>query len=206
MGNENEKIFRFSEDREKEKTIIKEELKKIEKELKIIEEEETRLFYRSMRLDDQKDTLKSRLESLMHGKNNGSQHKLYNFSREELIEVLDDFLQYKDYFENPPKEAYEVDDFDYTECREAKEIEQLLYKYDIYDTKYIEKLPIMKVRYNKETPAEFSREKLKFDEILVVLTWLHRGERWGGGLFNEAIKEKTFYNLLKRMEEIRNEL
>ena len=206
MSLNNEKIFRFDENREKEKIMLMEELEKIERELKIIKKEEMKLFDRTMTLDYQKDTLRSQLESLSRGINNSSQHNLYNFNREELIRVLDDFIQYKDYFENPPEEAYEMDDWDYCKCKEAKEIEQLLYKYEIHDTKYSEKLPIMKVKYNKETPAELSREELMLDEILVILTWLHRHERWCGGAFNEAIKDGTFYNLLKRMEEIRNEL
>jgi hypothetical protein len=49
-------------------------------------------------------------------------------SKEELKIILDDFIQYKDYFENPPEEAYLVDDWDYSECKEAREIEHLLYK------------------------------------------------------------------------------
>ena len=206
MSLNNEKIFRFDENREKEKIMLMEELEKIERELKIIKKEEMKLFDRTMTLDYQKDTLRSQLERLSRGINNSSQHNLYNFNREELIRVLDDFIQYKDYFENPPEEAYEMDDWDYCKCKEAKDIEQLLYKYEIHDTKYSEKLPIMKVKYNKETPAELSREELMLDEILVILTWLHRHERWCGGAFNEAIKDGTFYNLLKRMEEIRNEL
>ena len=60
-----------------------------------------------------------------------SQYILNNFNREELILILDDFLQYKDYFENPPEEAYEVDDWEYSKCKEAYEIEHLLYKYEI---------------------------------------------------------------------------
>ena len=206
MSLNTEKIFRFDENREKEKIMLMEELEKIERELKIIKKEEMKLFDRTMTLDNQKDTLRSQLERLSRGRNNSSQHNLYNFNREELIRVLDDFIQYKDYFENPPEEAYEMDDWDYCKCKEAKDIEQLLYKYEIHDTKYSEKLPIMKVKYNKETPAELSGEELMLDEILVILTWLHRHERWCGGAFNEAIKDGTFYNLLKRMEEIRNEL
>ena len=210
-----EKIFRFDETREKEKKILVEELEKIEKDLKKLEiiektkygrEEEMNLFMKTMRLDNQKDALKNQLEGLIRRKNDSSQHNLYNYNRDELIEILDDFIQYKDYFENPPEEAYEMDDWDYCECKEAKEIEQLLYKYEIHDTKYPEKLPIMERIYNKKTPAEFSSEKLKFDEILIVLTWLHREERWSGGAFYRAIEDGTFYNLLSRLKEIRDEI
>lgn len=215
-----EKIFRFDENREKEKKIIIGELEKIEKELKILteeleilekikdgsEEEEMNIFIKTIRLDNQKDALKNQLEGLIRRKNDSSQHKLYNFNRDELIEILDDFIQYKDYFENPPEEAYEMDDWDYCKCKEAKEIEQLLYKYEIYDTKYPEKLPIVERIYGGKSPAFFSSQELKLDEILIVLTWLHREERWCGGAFNRAIEDKTFYNLLSRLEEIREEL
>ena len=137
---------------------------------------------------------------------NFSQYILDNFNREELIAILDDFIQYKDYFENPPKEAYEMDRMEYSKCEEAHEMERLLYKYEIFDSQYNDKLRGMERKYNKREPDEFSREKLYLDEIFAVLTWLHRGERHCGAFFNEAIEKKTFYNLLKRMEEIRNEL
>ena len=203
---EAEKIFIFYENGGKEKDILIEELEKVDKELKEVQAEEMRLILKTSDLESNKDTLQHRLDSLKKGKNRESKQQLYNLNREDWIEILDDFIQYKDYFENPPEEAYVVDDWDYCRCREAKEVEQLLYKYEIYDTKYIDKLPIMKIRYKKNTPAGFSREKLKLDEILVVLTWLHREERWCGGAFYKAIKNKTFYYILKRMEEIRNEL
>lgn len=203
---EAEKLFTFYENGGKEEIILIEELEKVDEELKEVQAEEMRLFLKTNDLEDKKGTLQHRLELLKHGKNKSSKQQLYNLNKEDWIEILDNFIQYKDYFENPPEEAYEVDDWDYCKCREAKEVEQLLYKYEIYDTKYIDKLPIMKIRYKKNTPAGFSREKLKIDEILVVLTWLHREERWSGGAFYKAIKNKTFYYLLKRMEEIREEL
>ena len=88
-----------------------------------------------------------------------------------------------------------------------KRIEKLLYKYKIYDTKYSNKLEVLGRRYDKTWDhAGLSREKLSLEEIFVILTWLHRAERHAGGFFYEAIKQGTFYNLLKRMEEIRNEL
>ena len=81
MSLNTEKIFRFDENREKEKIMLMEELEKIERELKIIKKEEMKLFDRTMTLDNQKDTLRSQLERLSRGRNNSSQHNLYNYNR-----------------------------------------------------------------------------------------------------------------------------
>ena len=191
------------------------EINKLTEEIERIEKRITRFEKHKKILDKRIDSLNERKIKLVEeskGKGNKklsmSQYILNNFNREELILILDDFLQYKDYFENPPEEAYEVDDWEYSKCKEAYEIQHLLYKYEIYDTDYSEgKLSIMERKYNyQRNTAKFSREKLTFDEILAVLTWLHREERWCGGAFNRAIEDKTFYYLLKRMEEIREEL
>lgn len=179
--------------------INEKKIEKLERHKKILDR---RIYDLNKRIIKLNDELKGK-----HNKISFSLYLLNNFNREELITILDDFIQYKDYFENPPKEAYEVNDWDYTLCKEAKEVEQLLYKYEIYDTQYSEvKLPIMERKYGCKDPAKFSREKLTLDEILAVLTWLHRWERWCGGAFNGAIEDKTFYNLLSRLEEIRDEL
>ena len=127
-------------------------------------------------------------------------------TKEELITILDDFIQYKDYFENPPQEAYLVDDMDYSECRQAIELMKLLYKHEIYDTKYYPKLEMMEKKYGSIQMNQLSREELTLEEVFAVLTWIHREERHCGGCFLRAIENKTFYNLLCRMEEIKNEL
>ncbi|MDO5820151.1 MAG: DUF6508 domain-containing protein [Methanobrevibacter sp.] len=197
----------------KERNMLLKEIGDIEREIKRNHRKKMLIDKRIDILNKRRIKLSKELEGSEYEKVSMSQYILNNFSREELIKILDDFLQYKDYFENPPKEAYEVDDYDYSRCKKAYEIQHLLYKYEIYDTEYsIVKLPIMERKYKKEglsrrlTPTEFSREKLTLDEILAILTWLHREERWCGGAFSRAIEDKTFYNLLKRMEEIRNEL
>lgn len=127
-------------------------------------------------------------------------------TKEELTAIIEDFIQYKDYFENPPEEAYEVDDWDYSECKEAREIEHLLYEHEVFDTKYYPKMELMERKYHKREPADLSLEKLSLEEVFAILTWLHREERHCGGCFLRAIENKTFYNLLCRMEEIKNEL
>jgi hypothetical protein len=99
-----------------------------------------------------------------------------------------------------------VDDWDYSECKEAREIEHLLYKYEVFDSKYYPKLEVMRRKYHKSEALDFSREKLSLEEVFAVLTWMHREERHCGGCFLRAIENRTFYNLLSRLEEIRNEL
>ena len=127
-------------------------------------------------------------------------------TEEELKDILDDFIQYKDYFENPPEDAYLADDMDYSECREAIELMKLLYKHEVYDTKYYPKLEMMEKKYGTIQMNQLSREKLSLEEVFAVFTWIHREERHCGVCFLRAIENKTFYNLLCRMEEIRNEM
>ena len=173
-----------------------------------IDREIDRLTEERIQLDKETKDLKDKLlKDKSIERYVGSHYRLYCYNREELIQILDEFIQYKDYFENPPKEAFEVSDYDYSRCEEARRIEKLLYKYKIYDTEYSNKLEVLGRRYDKTWDhAGLSREKLSLEEIFVILTWLHRAERHAGGFFYEAIKQGTFYNLLKRMEEIRNEL
>ena len=125
---------------------------------------------------------------------------------EELKDILDDFIQYKDYFENPPEEAFIVNEWDYSQCKEAREIVDLLYDLDVVDYKYHLKLPVMERKYGVSQMLEFSREQLTLEEVFAVLTYLHREERHCGGCYLRAIENRTFYNLLCRLEEIRNEL
>ena len=127
-------------------------------------------------------------------------------SKEELKIILDDFIQYKDYFENPPEEAFVVDDWDYSQCKEAREIIHLLYDHEVVDYKYHLKLPEMERKYGVNQIHQFSREKLTLEEVFAVLTCLHRDERHCGGSFLRAIENGTFYNLLCRLEEIKSEL
>ena len=197
----------YKEEKKKRKNYVK-QLISVEKEINRTEKERMRLNEKMEYLIYKRELIKDEiledkdLEILL-----GHHYRLYCYNRKELIEILDDFIQYKDYFENPREEAFVVDDYDYSECKEARRIEKLLYKYKIYDTEYRDKLEVLEKRYDKKWDhAGLSREKLNLEEIFVILTWLHRAERHAGGFFYEAIKQGTFYNLLKRMEEIRIEL
>ena len=194
-------------DKEKRGRYIK-RLISIDREIDRLTEERIRLDEEIKWLSEETKDLKDKLlKDKRIERFVGSHYRLYCFDREELIQILDEFIQYKDYFENLPKEAFEVSDYDYSRCEEARRIEKLLYKYKIFDTEYRDKLEVMEKRYDKKWDhAGLSREKLNLEGIFVIFTWLHRAERHAGGFFYEAIKQGTFYNLLKRMEEIRNEL
>ena len=102
---------------------------KIKKLINKLEEKRDSLIHRRIRLN-----IKLKQRDV-----NFSQYVLDNFNEDELIKILDAFLEYKDYFENPPKEAYEMDNMEYSECKEAHEMEFLLFKYNIFDTQYKDK-------------------------------------------------------------------
>ena len=129
----------------------------------------------------------------------------WDINREKVLEIVVELLELKDYFENPPEGSYTEDDMGYCNCKQTDKILKLLYDNEIDDIFFHERLEYMEGKYNKNTPEEFSREKLSFKEVFAVLTWLTRSER-GGGAFFKAIEDKTFYNLISRLEEIREEI
>ena len=116
-------------DKEKRGRYIK-RLISIDREIDRLTEERIRLDEEIKWLSEETKDLKDKLlKDKRIERFVGSHYRLYCFDREELIQILDEFIQYKDYFENPPKEAFEVSDYDYSRCEEARRIERLLYKY-----------------------------------------------------------------------------
>lgn len=128
-----------------------------------------------------------------------------DIERERLIKILDDFIQYKESFERPPQNILEND---YGDCwtEETHALFDILYDNDIDDVHYPERLRNMQEKYGTNKAVEFSKEELTYKEVFAVLTSIHRSERMGWGTVCVAIKNLTFYNLICRMEEIRNEL
>ena len=125
-----------------------------------------------------------------------------DFTREELLDILDFYLQYKpmldEYVSN--REHYpQFDPHDFT---------ILLYMYGILDIDYIDNWENLLKKYGKTNVEEVSKEKLDFLEIITVFTTIHRVNRndFDDETYDYCIEKNVYYNLLCRLEEIKNEL
>ena len=125
-----------------------------------------------------------------------------DFTREEMLDILDFYLQYKplleDYSANK-ENGVQFDPFDFT---------LLLYMYGMVDVDYINNMNKIKKKYGKQHIDDMAKEKLDFLEVITVFTAIHRIAR--NDCYNETyehcIEDNVFYNLLCRLEEIKNEL
>jgi hypothetical protein len=121
------------------------------------------------------------------------------FTREEMLEIIDCYLYYKPMFDeyvNNRKHYPEMDPTDFT---------ALLYVYDIIDVNYPTNVIKIKEKYGI-TSYDVTKEKLDFLEIITVFTEIHRMARNDWYLEDYCIKKDIYYNLLCRLEEIKNEL
>ena len=124
-----------------------------------------------------------------------------DFSKEEMLDIIDFYLQYKPQFDkNAPNQEehqpYAPHDFT-----------MLLYMYKMVDVDYINNMTRIKKKYGKKYVEDLSKEKLNFLEIITLFTFIHRAERHAGGLwYDECTEDGTYYNLLCRLEEIKKEL
>lgn len=81
----------------------------------------------------------------------------------------------------------------------------LLYVYDIIDVEYVDNVPKMKEKYGITT-YDITKEKLDFLEVVILFTEIHRMARNDLYLEYYCIEQDIYYNLLCRLEEIKNEL
>ena len=124
------------------------------------------------------------------------------FSKEELLDIIDFYLQYKPLFDEASTKYV-----DYVPRRlAAQDFTTLLYEYGIADTNYFNNMDKIDEKYGKKYIRDLSKEKLDFLEIITIFTFIHRAEHMGYGSCEEFIKDNTYYNLLCRLEEIKNEL
>ena len=76
------------------------------------------------------------------------------------------------------------------------------------DVDYIDNIKRIKEKYGKQFIDDLSKEKFDFLEAITLFTWIHRTSR--GDFCNETydycIENDIYYNLLCRLEEIKNEL
>jgi len=123
------------------------------------------------------------------------------FTKDELLDILDFYLQYKPIFNKSSNI-----DLNYPASLAAHDFTLLLYKYEIIDFNYFDNMDKIKNKYGKKYVRELSKEKLDLFEIITIFTFIHRGERHAGGFYRDCTKNDTYYNLLCRLEEIKDEL
>ena len=104
-----------------------------------------------------------------------------DFTREEMLDILDFYLQYKSMLEeNNPQ----FNPHDFT---------MLLYMYKMLDVNYIDNMEILKKKYGKRYVDELSKEKLEFLEIITVFTFIHRLDRhMGWGFYDDCLADGTY--------------
>ena len=122
-----------------------------------------------------------------------------DFTKEEELEIIDAYLYYKpmyDEYVNNREHTPDMDPMDFT---------ALLYVYDIIDVEYIDNVPKIKEKYGITT-YDVTKEKLDFLEVITVFTEIHRMARNDWYLEDYCVENDIYYNLLCRLEEIKNEL
>ena len=74
------------------------------------------------------------------------------------------------------------------------------------DFDYFENMDKMREKYSKSGLSELSSEKLTFDEIVTIYTYIERADHHGGDgeVSDECRKDGTYSNLSKRLKEIKN--
>ncbi|WP_405309889.1 hypothetical protein [Methanobrevibacter sp.] len=124
-----------------------------------------------------------------------------DFTKEEMLDIIDFYLQYK-----PMLDEY-VSNRDYYPEIDPHDFTMLLYMYKMLDVEYIDNMEIIRKKYGKRYVEDLSKEKLDFLEIITIFTFIHRADRHaGGGWYEDCMDDCTYYNLLCRLEEIKNEL
>lgn len=74
------------------------------------------------------------------------------------------------------------------------------------DFDYLENMERMEEKYCKSSLLDLSREKLTFEEIVTVYTYIERADHHGGDgeVSDECSRDGTFSNLSDRLREIKN--
>lgn len=125
-----------------------------------------------------------------------------DFTKEEMLDIIDFYLQYKPMLEEystNEEGRFPFDPHDFT---------MLLYMYKMVDVDYIDNWEKLLKKYGKTNIEETSKEKLDFLEIITVFTAIHRVNRndMDDETYEYCIKNNVYYNLLCRLEDIKKEL
>ena len=75
------------------------------------------------------------------------------------------------------------------------------------DFDYFENMDKMEEKYSKSSLLDLSKEKLTFDEIITIYTYIERADNHGGdGEVSDGCQQDgTYSNLRKRLNEIKKE-
>lgn len=76
----------------------------------------------------------------------------------------------------------------------------------VIDFDYFKNLDKMEKKYSKSSILDLSKEKLTFEEIVTIYTYIERADHHYGddGFSNQCRQDGTFSNLSKRLNEIKN--
>ena len=76
----------------------------------------------------------------------------------------------------------------------------------VIDFDYMENLEKMEKKYSKSSLADLSKEKLIFEEIITIYTFIERANHQYGDdeLSRKCEKDGTFSNLSRQLKEMKN--
>ena len=74
------------------------------------------------------------------------------------------------------------------------------------DFDYFENMDRMEEKYSKTSLLDLSKEKLTFEEIVTIYTYIERADHHGGDgeVSDECSRDGTFSNLSKLLREMKN--
>lgn len=127
-----------------------------------------------------------------------------DFSREEKIEIINEFLQYKNLFNRSLKYEKingEIVDEKYA----AMKFGHYIHENNFIHASHLTERRQMIKRYGKEI-EEISKEKLDLEEIMIIALYLFYGENFSYTFIEGFLEEDVYVNLLKRMEEIKDSI
>lgn len=75
------------------------------------------------------------------------------------------------------------------------------------DFDYFENMDKMEEKYSKSSLLDLSREKLTFEEIVTIYTYIQRADHHGGDgeVSDGCSKDGTFSNLSRQLKEMKKE-
>lgn len=76
----------------------------------------------------------------------------------------------------------------------------------VIDFDYLENMDKMEEKYSKFSLLDLSKEKLTFEEIITIYTYIERADHFGGDgeVSDGCMQDGTFSNLSKRLKEMKN--